>query len=52
MNCACLVHKTHDYFDKRVYVQLIRSTTRPVFLKLLYSIAPFSLSTRGFRPQD
>ena len=24
-------------------------STRPVFLKLFYSIAPFSLSTRGFR---
>jgi len=25
---------------------------RPVFLKLFYSIAPFSLSTRRFRPQS
>jgi len=31
MDCACLFHKICDYYNKGVYVQLIRSTTRRYF---------------------
>jgi len=31
MDCACLVHKTYGYYNNRVYVQLIRSTTGSIF---------------------
>jgi len=31
MDCACLVHKIRGYYNKGVYVQLIRSTTRGYF---------------------
>jgi len=31
MDCACLFHKIWGYYNKGVYVQLIRSTTRGYF---------------------
>ena len=31
MDCACLVHKICGDYNKRIYVQLIRSTTRGYF---------------------
>jgi len=31
MDCACLVHKICGCYNKGVYVQLIRSTTRRYF---------------------
>ena len=31
MKCSCLVHKIYGYYNKDVYVQLVRSTTKQYF---------------------